>query len=95
MENEMSYAERVTTIPRPDGHCGALYEEGHQTARRAAAAIAAEADAEIERLRASLFQVSGYLNGALHFAGYADATDAQAAIDHAAALLTLAPDAPA
>jgi hypothetical protein len=53
MENEMSYAERVTTIPRPDGHCGALYEEGHQTARRAAAAIAAEADADIARLRAA------------------------------------------
>jgi hypothetical protein len=51
--------------------------------------------AEIARLRAALFQVSGYLNGALLLAGHADTTDAQAAVDHAAALLTLAPDAPA
>jgi hypothetical protein len=94
MENEMNYAERVIELPC-DKHAPRHYDDGFYDARFEAAEIAADADAEIERLRASLFQVSGYLNGALHFAGYADATDAQAAIDHAAALLTLAPDAPA
>jgi hypothetical protein len=95
----MTYLDRVLDMPRLTASMIANdvrgFADGDAYARREATVIAAEADAEIARLRAALFQVSGYLNGALLLAGHADTTDAQAAVDHAAALLFPTPDAPA
>ena len=47
----MSYHQRIMNIPAYDD-APFEYKEGHRDARHAAAEIASEADAEVERLRA-------------------------------------------
>jgi hypothetical protein len=57
----MTYRERIADLTG-ESNAGAYYGFGHDDARLAAAAIAAEADAEIARLRAALTALVADLN---------------------------------
>jgi hypothetical protein len=85
----MNYAERVIELPC-DEHAPRHYDDGFYDARFEAAEIAAEADAEIERLRSALSGLVSDLNDRA-VGGFVDC----GASVWIAANEALAPDAPA